>query len=53
MTLPEGAEIVRKWSGSADTTVKIYDNLYHEIHNEPEQDQVFQDIVAWLDQHVP
>ena len=30
----------------------IWDGLYHEIHNEPEQDQVIATIVGWLDQHL-
>jgi alpha-beta hydrolase superfamily lysophospholipase len=29
-------------------TFKPWDNLYHEIHNEPEQDQVFDTIIQWL-----
>ncbi len=53
LTLPAGAAIVRERSGSPDTTVKVYDGLYHEIHNEPEQGQVLDDITGWLDAHVP
>ncbi len=53
ITLPEGAALVRAASGSPDTTVKVYDGLRHEIHNEPEQDQVFADVLAWLDAHTP
>jgi acylglycerol lipase len=53
LTRPAGVELVRALSGSPDTTVKIYDGLYHEIHNEPERDQVLADIVAWLDAHLP
>ena len=34
-----------------DVTVKIYEGLLHEPHNEPEQDEVLADIVAWLDAH--
>ena len=35
-----------------DVTVKIYEGLLHEPHNEPEQDEVLADIVDWLDAHV-
>jgi alpha-beta hydrolase superfamily lysophospholipase len=35
-----------------DVTVKVYEGLLHEPHNEPEQDEVLADIVAWLDAHV-
>jgi len=45
-------EIIRQSSGSPDTTVKVYDGLYHEIHNEPEQAQVLADITTWLEQHL-
>ncbi len=33
----------------ADVTYIEYPGLYHELHNEPEQDQVFADMIAWLD----
>lgn len=33
---------------SADKQIKIYDNLYHEILNEPEKDIVINDILTWL-----
>jgi acylglycerol lipase len=34
-------------------TLQLWDNLYHEIHNEPEQNQVFQMMVHWLDGYLP
>jgi alpha-beta hydrolase superfamily lysophospholipase len=34
-------------------TLKIWDGMYHEIHNEPEQAQVFTYMVDWLDKHLP
>ncbi|MDI6726180.1 MAG: lysophospholipase [Smithellaceae bacterium] len=33
----------------AKCTLKIWPGLYHEIHNEPEQDQVFAFLLAWLE----
>lgn len=36
-----------------DCTVRVYDGLYHEIHNEPEGRQVFADLISWLDAHCP
>lgn len=47
-----GSEVLYDRVGSSDKTLKIYPGLYHEIHNEPEQDMVLADIVAWLDAHV-
>ncbi len=29
--------------------LRIYDGLYHEIFNEPEQQRIFQDIIGWLE----
>lgn len=52
LTLPEGAELVRARSGSADTTVHIFEGLYHEVHNEPERQQVLSCLVDWLNAHV-
>jgi acylglycerol lipase len=36
-----------------DVTVREYQGLYHEIFNEPEQDEVLADLVIWLDAHAP
>jgi alpha-beta hydrolase superfamily lysophospholipase len=36
---------------STDKTLKIYDGLYHEVFNEPERDQVIDDVITWLDAH--
>ncbi len=38
--------LARNWGGSAET--KTYPELYHEIFNEPEKDQVLSDLIAWL-----
>jgi acylglycerol lipase len=29
-------------------TLRVYDGLYHEIHHEPEQRRVFDDVLAWI-----
>jgi alpha-beta hydrolase superfamily lysophospholipase len=34
--------------GSTDVTLKIYPGLYHEVFNEPERDQVLDDVVSWI-----
>jgi alpha-beta hydrolase superfamily lysophospholipase len=46
----EFAKLVR--SEGRDVTLKLWDDLYHEVHNEPEKEEVFKYIIAWLDQHV-
>lgn len=37
---------------SKDKKIKIYDNLYHEILNEPEKDIVINDIMIWLESRI-
>ena len=49
---PAGPRMVGERIGSGDITVIPYDGLYHEVHNEPEQETVLGDIVDWLDGHV-
>ena len=34
--------------GSTDVTLTIYPGLYHEIFNEPEREQVMDDVVSWI-----
>lgn len=53
ITPASGSEQLYQAAQSSDKTLKIYPGLYHEIHNEPEQNTVFADIVTWLDDHVP
>lgn len=48
---PDGANLLHDWISSADKTLKIYDGLHHEIHNEPEHPQVIADVTQWLDLH--
>lgn len=33
---------------SGDCTLKLWDGFYHELHNEPEKDQVFDFLAEWL-----
>lgn len=36
----------------ADCTVKVYDGLFHAIEVEPEREQIYRDVTAWIDQHL-
>lgn len=45
-------EWVAAHATQADVTVRIWDGLYHEPHNEPEREQVLDGIVAWLDERL-
>lgn len=51
LTAPSGSKLVADQVSSPDITLKLYDGLYHEIFNEPEQDAVLTDVVTWLDAH--
>jgi acylglycerol lipase len=49
LTPPAGSKMVCERAGSSDKTLKLYDGLYHEILNEPEQEQVLSDLLEWLE----
>ncbi len=49
---PSGSQMLYDRAGSSDKTLKWYPGLRHEIHNEPEQAEVFGDILAWVDARV-
>lgn len=48
-----GSEMVVERAASSDKTLKRYDGLYHELLNEPERQQVLDDIADWLDERFP
>lgn len=49
---PEGSVKLGEKLGSSDKEVKSYQDLYHEILNEPERDQVITDMCTWIETHV-
>jgi alpha-beta hydrolase superfamily lysophospholipase len=38
--------------GSSDVELNVYPGLYHEVFNEPERDQVLDDVVLWINAHL-
>jgi alpha-beta hydrolase superfamily lysophospholipase len=44
----EGSRRLVDAVGSSDVELKIYPGLYHEVFNEPEQEQVLDDVVSWI-----
>ena len=46
---PQGSRLGYERAASADKSLKLYPGLYHEIFNEPERLQVFDDLIGWLD----
>lgn len=49
---PGGAKMLQEKASTPDKTLKVYDGLYHEVFNEPEREQVLQDVEAWLEAHL-
>jgi len=48
----EGSRRLVECVGSTDVELKVYPELYHEVFNEPEQDQVLDDVVAWINKRL-
>jgi alpha-beta hydrolase superfamily lysophospholipase len=44
----EGSRRLGEAVGSRDVELKVYPGLYHEVFNEPEQEQVLDDVVSWI-----
>lgn len=51
LTYPSGSEDFAKLAGETnkDVTLKLWEGLYHEIHNEPEKGEVFKVMIEWMD----
>lgn len=45
---PAGSRMLHDRIASTDKTLRLYDGLYHEIFNEPERDEVLDDVAGWL-----
>ncbi len=52
LSAPEGSRMLFERAGSEDKTLKLYEGFYHEIFNEPEREQVFNDMESWLNARV-
>ena len=52
VTDPQGSRQLYERAQAADKTLTIYDGLYHELLNEPEQATVLQEMTAWMDQRI-
>ncbi len=49
---PSSSKMLFDGVSSKDKTMKIYEGFYHEIFNDPDRQQVFVDMEAWLKAHV-
>jgi len=50
LTYPSGSEDFARLASehNKDVTLKLWDGLYHELHNEPEKAEVFKVMVEWV-----
>lgn len=48
ITDPAGTEAFYERVQGADTELKIWEDFFHEIHNEPEREQVFHYVTNWM-----
>lgn len=53
LTSPEGSKRLHALVGAEDKTIRLFPGLYHEIFNEPEKDAVLDEVLSWLDSHLP
>jgi len=52
VTSVAGSKSFYEKASSEDKTLKIYEHAYHEILNEPEKEQVMQDISNWIKKRI-
>jgi acylglycerol lipase len=50
LTEPDGSRELYQRANSRDKTLKLYEGFYHEVLNEPEKEQVLNDVVQWLNE---
>ncbi|MFW9888947.1 MAG: serine aminopeptidase domain-containing protein, partial [Candidatus Thorarchaeota archaeon] len=50
---PERSKDFFESIASKDKTFRMYDGLYHELHEEPEKDMVLADMYSWLQKRLP
>jgi len=53
LATPAWSERLHERAAAKDKTLKLYDGLYHETLNEPEQDTVLHDLGMWIAERVP
>ncbi|MFX1482849.1 MAG: alpha/beta hydrolase [Promethearchaeota archaeon] len=51
--IPEKNKVFFDNIAAPDKTWKLYEGLYHEIHEEPEREMVLSDLCEWLDTRLP
>lgn len=54
ITYSHGSESFAKLAAknNKDVTLKLWDDMYHELHNEPVKEEVLRFMIDWLDRHL-
>lgn len=52
MTAPAGSQLLHDSVSSNDKSITLYDGLFHEIFNEPEREQIFAEMISWMNERV-
>ncbi len=53
LATPAWSKRLYERAAAQDKTLRLYDGLYHETFNEPEQDTVLRDLGTWLAERMP
>lgn len=53
VTDPAGTRWLAENASSDDVTLRLFDGLYHETHNEPERDTVLAALADWIEANLP
>lgn len=48
VVLPDNSKLVHSLASSQDKTLKLFDGMYHEIHNEASKKELFETVRDWL-----
>lgn len=46
---PRGSKAIAAGAVSADKTLKIFDGMYHELVNEPEKEDIMNEMLGWIE----
>jgi alpha-beta hydrolase superfamily lysophospholipase len=49
----EASQALFERAEATDKTLRLYPELYHEVLNEPEKEQVLADLIQWIDRRIP
>lgn len=52
LAAPEGSRRFASEVSSTDVTLREWPGAYHELHHEPEREEVLAEILAWLENHL-